>query len=130
MSGFHKRMRNMVIRNLGIGRGGKGVPVTFVKRYPGEYDPTTGGVTEETVVTLNGSGVRVNYQDSAYKNESIIYGDFQIYLSPVQVDGTEMERPNVGDTLTFMQTSVRIVNVSPFNDNGENCGWKLQVRYD
>lgn len=130
MSGFHQRMRNMVIRQLGVGRGGKGVPVTFVKRYPGEYDQDTGGVTDEAVVTLMGSGVRVNYKDSAYNNESVVYGDFQIYLSPVQLNGDEMDRPNVADTLTFLESNVRIVNVSPFNDNGFNCGWKLQVRYD
>lgn len=130
MSGFHNRMRNMVIRQLGVGRGGKGVTITYIKRIPGEYDETIGGLRPEQIITYNGSGVRVNYSEMAYNRESIVYGDFQIYLSPVQIDGSEMPKPNVADKLTFMDTSVRIVNVSPFNDNGQNCGWKLQVRYD
>ncbi len=128
MSGFHQRMRNMVIRQLGVGRGGKGVPITFTRRITGKYNPKTGRVDPETVITQEGSGVRVNYTDKAYRNEAIVYGDFQIYLSPVALNGEEMNRRIVGDVLTFLDTNVRIINVSPFNDNGFNCGWKLQVR--
>lgn len=129
MLGFHDRMRAMVIRQLGVQPKGKGSPVTFKQRSGGGYDPVTGGVNPEIVTEFNGSGVRVNYSEYAYKNVAIEYGDFQIYLSPVQIDGNEMPRPSIGDEFTFIDKTVRVINVSPFNDNGIDCGWKLQVRY-
>lgn len=126
---MHLRMRNMVIRRLGVGRGGQGVAIILTKRTLGGYNPVTGGVDPETVTEYIGSGVRVNYTDQAYRNESIVYGDFQIYLSPVDLDGVDLPKPKVGDELTFLDNNVRIINISPFNDNGFNCGWKLQVRH-
>lgn len=129
MSGFHDRMRSMVVRQLALQPKGKGSPVTFSKRTGGGYDPITGGVHPEVVTNFNGSGVRVNYSEYSYKNVTIEYGDFQIYLSPVQTNGSNMPRPSIGDNFTFIDKTVRVINVSPFNDNGVDCGWKLQVRY-
>lgn len=129
MLGFHDRMRAMVIKQLGLQPKGKGAPVTFHQRTGGGYNPATGGVFPEVVNVINGSGVRVNYSEYAYKNVAIEYGDFQIYLSPVQVDGTIMPKPAIGDTFTFIDKTARVINISPFNDNGVDCGWKLQVRY-
>lgn len=127
--GFHDRMRAMVIRQLGLQPKGKGVPVVFLQRTGGGYDPITGGVYPEVVTEFNGSGVRVNYSEYAYKNVTIEYGDFQIYLSPVQTNGYPMPRPSIGDEFTFIDKTARVINLSPFNDNGIDCGWKLQVRY-
>lgn len=127
--GFHDRMRAMVIRQLSPQPKGKGVAVTFSKRTGGGYDPVTGGVKPEVVTEYNGSGVRVNYSEYAYTNVAVEYGDFQIYLSPVQIDGSAMLRPSIGDEFTFLDKTARVLNVSPFNDNGVDCGWKLQVRY-
>lgn len=126
MAGFHTRMRNMVIRRLSLKN--EGVPIIFSKSSGGDYDPVTGGVTPITQVDYIGSGVRVNYKESAYKETTIVYGDFQIYLSPVQSDGTEMPKPEIGDEFLFNSTQCRVINVIPFNDNADNCGWKLQVR--
>lgn len=126
---FHNRMRAMVIRNLAPQPKGKGVEITFKKQVGGGYDRLTGGTYPIFVTEYKGSGVRVNYSEYAYKNEAIIYGDFQIYLSPVQIDGSEMLRPSIGDEFTFLDKQVRVINVNPFNDNGVDCGWKLQVRY-
>lgn len=126
---MHKRMRNMVIRNLGTGRGGQGVPLIFKKTIPGGYDRATGGVTPSQTITRTGSGVRMNYKQYAYANTAIQVGDFQIYMSPIDSEGVDFERPNLNDTLTFQGETVRIINVYPFNDNSENCGWKLQVRH-
>lgn len=129
MSGFHDRMRAMVVRQLALQPSGKGATITFYQRTGGGYDPTTGGVFPEVVSEFNGSGVRVNYSEYAYKNVAIEYGDFQIYLSPVQTNGSDFPRPSLGDELTFIDKTVRVINISPLNDNGVDCGWKLQVRY-
>ena len=129
MLGFHDRMKAMVTRQLGLQPKGKGSPVTFSQRTGGGYDPITGGVYPEVVTEFYGSGVRVNYSEYAYKNVTVEYGDFQIYLSPVDVDGALMPRPSIGDVFTFIDKEVRVINVSPFNDNAVDCGWKLQVRY-
>jgi len=126
--GFHDRMRNMVIRQLGVGGRGKGVDVLLDKTTPGVYNPKAGKVEGATTVTLVGSGVRVNYKDTAYKSEVIVYGDFQLYLSPVLQDGTECPKPRPGDTIIIQSEIVKVIAVSPFNDNSANCGWKLQVR--
>lgn len=127
--GFHDRMQAMVIRQLALQPKGKGVAVTFHQRTGGGYDPTTGGVFPEVVTDLNGSGIRVNYSEYAYKNVTVEYGDFQLYLSPIQTNGSAMPQPSIGDTFTFIDKTARVINVSPFNDNGVDCGWKLQVRY-
>jgi hypothetical protein len=129
MAGFHNRMRAMVIRQLAPQPKGKGVPVTFKKKSGGGYDKVTGGIHPIIETEYIGSGVRVNYTEFNYNNEAINYGDFQIYLSPVQTDGTDIPRPSIGDEFTFLDKTVRVINLSPFNDNGLDCGWKLQVRY-
>lgn len=131
MAGFHQRMRAMVIRQLGPQPKGKGVPVSLFQRSGGEYDPATGGTTPEVVIEYKGSGVRVNYSEFAVKNANTIeYGDFQIYLSPVQVDNLgEMPAPSIADEMTFIDKTVRVINLEPFNENGFGCGWKVQVRY-
>lgn len=126
---MHKRMRNMVIRNLGTGRGGQGVPLYFKHVVPGKYNPKTGKVDGATETVRVGSGVRVNYKQYAYTDTTIQLGDFQIYMSPIDDKGVDFDRPNMNDTLTFLGETVRIVSVEPFNDNGENCGWNLQVRH-
>jgi hypothetical protein len=119
----------MVIRQLAPQPKGKGVPVTFKKKSGGGYDKVTGGVFPIIITEYTGSGVRVNYSEYGYKNEAIEYGDFQIYLSPVQADGSEMPTPAIGDEFVFLEKKARVINFSPFNDNGVDCGWKVQVRY-
>ncbi|MNC05505.1 hypothetical protein D3C75_529810 [compost metagenome] len=129
MAGMHNRLRAMVIRQLALQPKGKGVAVTFHQQSGGGYNPATGGTYPIVVNDFVGSGIRVNYSEFAYKNNAVEYGDFQIYLSPVQADGTEMPTPNIGDEFTFIDKKARVVNFSPFNENSIGCGWKLQVRY-
>lgn len=126
---FHDRMRAMVIRQLAAQPKGKGVPLTFHKSTGGEYDRVTGGVTPIVITDYEGSGIRVNYSEYALKNTTIENGDFQIYLSPVMINGDEMPKPSEGDEFTFLDSKTRVIKVMPFNDNSVNCGWKLQVRY-
>lgn len=126
---FHDRMRAMVIRNLAPQPKGKGVEITFYQKTGGGYDRETGGTYPIVITEFKGSGIRVNYSEYAYKNEVIEYGDFQIYLSPVQTNGSEMPEPKINDEFLFIDKKVRVINKSPFNDNGVDCGWKLQVRY-
>lgn len=129
IGGFHNRMRNMVIRQLAYGKGGKGNPVDFKTKTKGVFNPATGKVEGSVESVVTGSGVRVNYSESSYKDATIQHGDFQLYLSPVLLDGSDAPVPRVGDRLTFLGKSVDVIKVSPFNDNGLDCGWKLQVRY-
>lgn len=127
---FHDRMREMVIRRLGTGRGGVGVALTLQKHVPGEYDPSIGDYTSPSTTEYPGTGVRVNYSDRAYVNTGIIYGDFQIYVSPILSDYSgDMPTPAVNDTFVFNGQVASVISVSPFNDNQNNCGWKVQVRY-
>lgn len=126
---FHDRMRAMVIRQLAAQPKGKGVPITFVKRISGGFDPSTGKTTPIVNKEFTSSGVRVNYSDYAFTNTQITYGDFQIYLSPVLDDGTDTPEPSIGDHYTFLNRKVVVVNYSHFNENSVGCGWKLQVRY-
>lgn len=117
----------MVVKNLGLGPRGKGVPVDLLKSVMPPYDPSVKPVP--VITTYNGSGLRVNYTEGAYRNALIVYGDFQIYLSPVLLDGSECPMPTKADTMIFNGQKVKVINVSPFNDNGIDCGWKVQVRY-
>lgn len=127
--GFHDRMRAMVIRNLAPQPKGKGVQVTLTRKTSGAYDPVTGGTKPPTITEYEGSAVRVNYSEYAYRNTTIVYGDFQLYMSPVLIDGTDTPTPKIGDVINFLGKSVKVINLSPFNDNNIGCGWKLQVRY-
>jgi len=126
--GMHDRMRAMVIRQLAPQPKGKGVPITFKRKSAGGYNPSTGVTTPVVTTTYTTSGLRVNYSEYAYRNTTIEYGDFQLYVSPVLEDGTDTPKPVVGDEFTFLGTVVKVINVAPFNDNSIGCGWKLQVR--
>lgn len=126
---MHNRMRNMVIKNLGLQPRGQGSPISFTKRVSGGYDPKTGKNTPVVTKEFVGSAVRVNYSTFAYTNSTISYGDFQLYLSPVLLDRSETPEPSIGDEYVFLGKKVTVINYSPFNDNGIGCGWKLQVRY-
>lgn len=130
---MHPRMRAMVIRNLGLQPRGQGVQVTLRKVTDGGFNPETGGI-DQTVEEYQGSGVRVNYSEYTHRNFDIPYSDYQIYLSPVQIQDDpstpveEMPTPEIDDTLVFLSKEIKVVEVHPFNENGFGCGWKLRVR--
>ena len=136
---MHPRQRQMVIRRLGIGKGGQGVALKLIKTVDGEFDPTIGAIVQ-TTKEYNGSGVRVNYSAYTMRNFDIPYTDYQIYLSPLQLQADpdvpgdplppieEMPEPEIDDVIEFMSKLVKVVEVHPFNENGFGCGWKLRVR--
>lgn len=129
---MHQRMRNMVIKNLGLAPKGQGVELTLYKVEDGEFDPTTGTI-HQTTTEYTGAGVRVNYSEYTHRNFDIPYSDYQIYLSPIQLTAlgdpiVEMPTPNIDDTINFLGHLVKIIEVKPFNENGYGCGWKLRVR--
>ncbi len=119
----------MVIRQLAPQPKGKGCPTTFERNVAGGYNPMTGKTTPQSRKEFTTSALRVNYKDSAYRNQTIIYGDFQLYVSPVLEDGTDTPTPLVGDIFVFLGQKCKVINVAPFNENSIGCGWKLQVRY-
>ena len=136
---MHPRQRQMVIRRLGTGKGGQGVALKLIKTVDGEFDPTIGAIVQ-TTKEYNGSGVRVNYSAYTMRNFDIPYTDYQIYLSPLQLQAApnvpggplppieEMPEPVIDDVIEFMSKLVKVVEVHPFNENGFGCGWKLRVR--
>ena len=130
---MHPRQRQMVIRRLGIGKGGQGVALKLIKTVDGGFDPTIGAIVQ-TTKEYNGSGVRVNYSAYTMRNFDIPYTDYQIYLSPLQLQADplppieEMPEPEIDDVIEFMSKLVKVVEVHPFNENGFGCGWKLRVR--
>ncbi|ANA49257.1 hypothetical protein PMW_132 [Pseudomonas phage phiPMW] len=129
MADFHERMRNMVIRQLGMGKGGKGSPLTMTVKGSGVFNPATGKVERQPDTVVTGSAVRVNYKVYSYKDETIQQGDFQLYISPILITGDECPTPVPEQRMTFNNKPVTIVRVEPFNDNTMNCGWKVQARY-
>lgn len=130
---MHPRQRQMVIRRLGIGKGGQGVSLKLVKVADGAFDPAT-GTLNQTATEYQGSGVRVNYSEYTHRHFDIPYSDYQIYMSPVQIQTdplvpvADMPTPEIDDTVKFLSTEAKIVEVHPFNENGLGCGWKLRVR--
>lgn len=128
MSSMHGRMRAMAIRMLAPQPKGQGSPTTFTRKTGG-YNPDTGDTDPITLTEYTTSAVRVNYSEYAYKNDTIVFGDFQLYVSPLLEDGTDTPTPRVNDIFVFLGRECKVINVAPFNDNGLGCGWKLQVRY-
>lgn len=130
---MHPRQRQMVIKRLGVGKGGQGVELKLIKVTNGEFNPATGSI-DQTVAEYQGSGVRVNYSEYTHRNFDIPYSDYQIYLSPVQIQTdplvpvAEMPTPEIDDIIKFLNKEVKVVEVHPFNENGSGCGWKLRVR--
>lgn len=126
--GMHERIRAMTIRQLGVGKGGKGASATLYKTIDGEFNPSTGAFEESTQAEYLGSGVRVNYTNFSYRNEAIEHGDFQLYLSPVLQSGEDCPEPKIDDTLLFLSDVYKVINLEPWNAAGIECGWKLQMR--
>ena len=130
---MHPRQRQMVIRRLGVGKGGQGVELKLIKVTNGAFNPATGSI-DQTVAEYQGSGVRVNYSEYTHRNFDIPYSDYQIYLSPVQLQTNpsapveEMPTPEIDDTIEFLGKEIKVVEVHSFNENGSGCGWKLRVR--
>ena len=126
--GMYDRIRAMTIRQLGVGRGGKGSPVTLYKQGEGEFNPVTGRIEGAGTTEYAGSGLRVNYTNFEYKDEAIEHGDFQLYLSPVLLDGTDCPVPEVADTFSFLGDVYKVINIDTWNAAGVSCGWKAQSR--
>lgn len=126
--GMYDRIRAMTIRQLGLGRGGKGSAVILYKQGEGEFNPVTGRIEGAGTTEYAGSGLRINYTNFAYKSEAIEYGDFQLYLSPVLQDGVDCPAPVIEDTLLFLEETYKVINLEAWNAAGTSCGWKLQVR--
>lgn len=124
--GIQDRLRAMVIKNLSP--KGAGVAMTLTKTTGSVFNPGTSSVTPGTTTNYLGSGLRVNYKAYEYKNTAIEYGDFQVYLSPVLLDGTDCPRPATGDKVIIGAESATVVNLERWNSNELECGYKLQMR--
>lgn len=129
---MHQRMRNMVIRQLGLAPKGQGVELTLKKAEDGGFDPSTGTIAQ-TITEYTGTGVRVNFSEYTMRNFDIALTDFQIYMSPIQLTAIgdpilEMPIPEIDDTIEFLNQELKVVEVRPFNENGYGCGWKIRVR--
>lgn len=126
--GMHDRLRNMTIRQLGLGPKGKGAPATLNKVTEGVFDPETSTVVGGGIVSHDGSGLRVNYKSFDYRDVTIQHDDFRLYLCPVLVDGSDCPAPSIEDTINFDGDLYKVINIEPWNAAGVVCGWKLQMR--
>lgn len=127
--GMHDRLRNMTIRQLGLGPKGKGAPATLHKITEGVFDPETSSIIGGGIVDYNGSAVRINYTSFDYRDTNIVHGDFRLYMCPVLTDGTtDMPAPAIEDTITFDNDLYKVINLETWKAADVNCGWKLQMR--
>lgn len=125
---MHDRLRNMTIRQLGLGSGGKGAPATLNKVVEGVFNPETSSIEGGGYSTFYGSGLRVNYKSYDYRDTTIEHGDFRLYFSPVLVDGTDSPTPAIDDTVEFDNNLYKVVNLETWKAADVVCGWKLQLR--
>lgn len=127
MADIYDRAKALAARQLAPRPAGKGAPLTLEQRTAGDYVPG-GGTTGGGMVLHLGSGVRVDYKVSDIDGVNVINGDFQLLVSPLKIDGSDMPQPQVSDVFTFNGDPVRVIRVMPWNYAGLAVGYRVQVR--
>lgn len=110
-----------------------GQAVTLTRRTAGAYDPATGsaGLTD---TTSNALGLVFEYNTfirSGVRNEpsSLIQaGDKQLLLSPVDVTGAALARPQDGDLATFGGVTYTITAAAPCAPAGTVVYFECNIR--
>ncbi len=127
MADIHDRGRALAIRMLAPRPDGKGVSLVLRKKTVGEYNPETGG--QDVVWTeYTGSGLRTMYDLKDIDGSYILEGDVEILMSPVMVDGSDMQQPSTNDVIVFDGSSYNVVDVRPGNFIGLDCFYKAHCR--
>ena len=107
--------------------GGKGLELTLIRVTQGGYNPATGANTP-TEERFDGSGLRQDFKQSDIDGTLIKQGDFQILISPVLLDGTDMPRPKSQDSISFDGETYKIQSVNPWDYAGLAVGFSVQAR--
>lgn len=109
-------------------KGGKGLELTVSRTITGVYDPSTTTTTGDTVVEYDGSAFRDTYSQDDIDGTLILQSDVKLLVSPVQLDGSDMPAPLIGDDLLFGGTTYKAHNVQPWNYAGLAVGFQVQAR--
>lgn len=106
----------------------KGGPVTLHREVPGEYDPDIGGPRPGTEIDYLGTGVKFDYDAQLIDGTSILRGDQQMLLSPLQRDGAPMPTPTTADVILVNGKAYAIKNVADLQPTDTSILFTLQLR--
>ena len=128
MSSFYTNLQNTA-NTLLIG---KGQTVTLTTIVAGDYNETTGSVTN-TETTQTGTGVLLEYNERKEgihnaKDSLIEAGDKKLLLSPLTTAGAELTAPQVNDKATVDGTVYTITQVKPLSPAGTPVLYECNLR--
>ena len=126
---IYTRGRATAIKQLSLPPTGKGAALTLHQiTAGGDYVPG-GGESAPTVTAYEGSGIRTAYQLKDVDGTLVQASDVRFLVSPVLQNGSDMQTPQTGDTLTFGGTVYNVVTCKPWNFDGETeIGFVVQGR--
>ncbi|SDF81575.1 MULTISPECIES: hypothetical protein [unclassified Duganella] len=108
----------------------KGGLVTLRRVLEADYDPGTGGPVPGTggEVDLEGTGVKLNYNQDDIDGTLIKQGDQQLLLSTLQRDGATMPLPTTADVVLIGAKVYTIANVINLEPTDVSLLYTLQLR--
>lgn len=126
---IYTRGKALAQKQLGMPPTGKGAPLTLSKvTAGGEYIPG-GGDSAPTVTDYLGSGIRTSYKLADMDGALVQAGDVRFLVAPLLQDGEDMPAPAIADTITFGGIVYQVVNVRPWDYDGETTiGFVVQGR--
>lgn len=132
MSSIYDRGRDLAIRQLApIPKGGKGQVVTLTFTIPGDYDPDAGEASNTTTIQT-GSGIEKGIKVDRLNGSTILAGDSEFVLSPVQTNGQGLNLPDeipLGTTITLASGQVKqVVGHDPKRPSGLLISDTLHLR--
>lgn len=133
MSTIYDRGRALTIRQLApLDQGGRGQRVTLSYVIPGAYDENTQTTGPDTTVVQQCSGLEKSIDLDRVDGTLIMRGDSEFALSPVTVDGADVQIPEPFPalaTLTLANGSVKtVLPPDPKRPSGLLIAVTLQLR--
>lgn len=129
MPDIYDRAKATAARMLGPrSKGGKGLELTLRRVTQGEYDPETSSSAGGSTIDYQGSGFRENYALKDIDGTLIKQGDFKILISPVLLNGGDMQKPSTQDIVLFDGETYTIHAVDPMDYAGLAVGFYVQAR--
>lgn len=107
----------------------KGAAVVLRRPAPSEYDPEIGGIPPGGPDTdYTGTGIKFDYDAKMVDGTSILRGDQQMLLSPLQRDGTPMPKPSCSDLIVIGAKKYAIKDVADLSPTDTSLLYTLQLR--
>ncbi len=100
-----------------------GGPITLRQIIPGEYNPSTNQMTEETIIDKLAVGVVLNYEQDVIDGTRIQSDDREIYLG---ADG--LDTPTTTDKVVIGSSVFSILNVQAIQPYDVPVLYLLQAR--